>query len=112
FKLRRIDRLTVTEEHFNLEAPEHILKRQQIDTSAYIKAIYRIKASMAFRVYDEISDYEIDKNGDFFCRLLMPDVGAICGYAASFGKHCTILAPREAVIEMKRRLEESLKNYF
>ena len=111
FKLRRIGCLTVTEEHFNLEAPEHILNRQQIDTSAYIKAIYRIKASMAFRVYDEICDYETEENGDFLCRLMMPDVGAICGYAASFGEHCTILAPQEAVTEMKRRLAESLKNY-
>lgn len=111
FKLRRIGCLSVTGEHFHLEAPAHVLNRQQIDASTYIKAIYRIKANMAFRVYDEISDYETDQNGDFLCRLLMPDVETICGYAASFGEYCTVLAPREAVTEMKRRLEESLKNY-
>ena len=85
--------------------------RYALFQAAYVKAIYRIKASMAFRVYDEIYDYETEENGDFLCRLMMPDVGAICGYAASFGEHCTILAPQEAVTEMKRRFEESLKNY-
>jgi predicted DNA-binding transcriptional regulator YafY len=33
-------------------------------------------------------------------------------YASSFGEYATILAPQEAVDAMRRRLEESLRNYL
>lgn len=112
FKLRRIHSLDVTDAHFHLEIPEHILNQQKIDTRTSIKAIYRIAAKMAFRVYDEISQYETDENGHFICELVLPDVEAICGYAASYGEYCTILAPEDAVVEMKRRLERTLQNYM
>lgn len=112
FKLRRIDNLSVTDHHFDLVLPENILNWQKIDTSKYIKAEFEISAKMAFRVYDEISTYKINDHGDFVCELLLPDISTICNYAASFGEYCTIILPKEAVDELKRRLESSLKNYL
>lgn len=112
FKLRRIHSLILTEEHFNIEVPEDILTGQKLDTSSYIKAKFKVSATMAFRVYDEISSYETDENGDFIFELLLPDIGTVCGYAASFGEYCTIISPGEAVAKMKSQLENTLKNYF
>ncbi|MFA5659107.1 MAG: YafY family protein [Oscillospiraceae bacterium] len=112
FKLRRIDSLFITDDHFDLTAPESILNEQKIDTSLYIKAELVISKKMAFRVYDEISSYKINENGDFLCKLYLPDINTVCNYASSFGEYCTILSPAEAIEDMKRRLENSLKNYL
>lgn len=67
---------------------------------------------MAFRVYDEISKFKIDENGDFICELFLPDINTICTYAASFGEYCKILLPEQAVKEMKKRLKKALQNYI
>lgn len=112
FKLRRMDNLTVTEEIFNLPVPEHILKDQKMDTGLYIKASFLVCKEMSFRVYDEVSQFQVNDRGDFVFDLLLPDIRTICNYAATFGEYCTILSPEEAVSAMKLRLENSLKNYL
>jgi len=112
FKLRRINSLSLTKTYFDLTSPENIITEQKIDTGSYIKAEFRISAKMAFRVYDEISSYKINENGDFMCKLYLPNINTICTYAASFGEYCTITSPKEAIKEMKRKLESSLKNYL
>lgn len=112
FKLRRISELTLTEEQFELDAPENILGVQKFDFSKYIKTKLYVSSVMAFRVYDEISKFTINSNGDFICELYLPDVDTICTYAASFGEYCKILSPVQAAEEMKKRLEKSLRNYI
>ncbi|BAE82545.1 helix-turn-helix transcriptional regulator [Desulfitobacterium hafniense] len=112
FKLRRITELLVTDTGFDLKTPETIFTGQKLGTNPYIKAELLISKTMAFRVYDEISSYEIDEKGDFVCQLYLPDIATLCTYAASFGEYCTILSPEQAIAEMKCRLQNSLKNYF
>ena len=112
FKLRRVSELNIKNETFELSAPQSILTEWQMDEMTFIKAKFEISAKMAFRVYDEISDYKVTENGDFLCELLLPDLNAICSYATSFGEYCKILSPEAAIVEMKRRLENSLKYYL
>ncbi len=111
FKLRRITELAITDTGFEMETPKNICARQEPDTNAYIKAELLISKAMAFRVYDEISRYQINANGNFVCELYLPDISTICTYAASFGEYCTILSPQQAIAEMKCLLQNSLKNY-
>ncbi|TWH58322.1 putative DNA-binding transcriptional regulator YafY [Desulfitobacterium sp. LBE] len=111
FKLRRITELSVTNTGFEMKTPETIFAGQKLDADSYIKTELLISKIVAFRVYDEISHYEINENGDFVCQLYLPDIATICAYAASFGAYCTILSPEQAIAEMKRRLQNSLKNY-
>ncbi len=111
FKLRRIEKLAVLPRRFDMSAPEHVLSSQQLDTSHYIKAEVLISGSMAFRVHDEISAFSVVENGDFLCELYLPDVDTLCTYISSFGEYATILSPKLAVEEMRRRLETSLMNY-
>ncbi len=111
FKLRRIDSLTLTAEHFEKTAPAGVSLLPKVDTSRYIKAVYKISSLMTFRVYDEISSYTTDENGDFICEIYLPDISTVCGYAASFGEFCTILSPETAAAAMKERLKKILHLY-
>lgn len=111
FKLRRIESPVLLESHFDLPIPERVLELDETDSSNYIRTEMLISAKMAFRVYDEISLYKVQDNGDFLCEMDLPDINTICMYASSFGEYATILAPREAVDAMKRRLENTLQNY-
>lgn len=112
FKLRRITELAITPVGFELNAPANVLEDQQLDCACFVKTRLRISQEMAFRVYDEISQYELTDTGDFICELFLPDMGTICAYAASFGEYCTILSPDEAASQMKCRLQNSLQNYL
>lgn len=112
FKIRRIENPVLLDNHFDLPIPEHVLELEKPDTSNYIRTVMRISPKMAFRVYDEISNYQVKENGDFVCEMFLPDPDTICTYAASFGDCATILEPSEAVVEMKRRLEKSIQNYL
>ncbi|AET67974.1 putative transcriptional regulator [Desulfosporosinus orientis DSM 765] len=112
FKLRRITELFVTQKRFDMKAPVKVLGEQKFDSMFFIKTKMLISKEMAFRVYDEISRYELTETGDFICELYLPDIGTACTYAASFGEHCIILSPDEAISELKRRLENSLSNYL
>ncbi len=111
FKLRRIKNMVITEQHFEMEAPEHLLQPQKLQWDTYIRCCMHISSEMAYRVYDEMNDAKVLDNGSFICTLFMPDIDSICTYAASFGSHCTILEPPEAVEHMKKRLKDTLKNY-
>jgi predicted DNA-binding transcriptional regulator YafY len=112
FKLRRIENPVLLETHFDLPIPERVLEVQTDDSAHYIKTELMISAKMAFRVYDEISVYQVKNNGDFLCELFLPDIDTICMYASSFGEHATIMAPQEAVDAMKKRLDETMQNYL
>lgn len=112
FKIRRISELFVTDEVFQLSSPKRVIKDYKTNTNTFVKATFKLSPEMSFRVYDEISSYTVDADNNFICELYLPDINAVCDYAASFGQYCTILCPEEAAEKMKERLENTLKNYM
>ncbi len=112
FKIRRISKLYVTDEAFQLSSPKKVIKNYIADMDTFIKATFRISPEMSFRVYDEMSSYTVDSDNNFICELYLPDITAVCDYAASFGQYCTIISPVDAAKKMKERLENTLKNYI
>lgn len=112
FKLSRIAELEISEKHFNMDAPEQVLPRESFYTSSGINARLLVKKEMSFRVFDEISDFEINEEGDFICSLEMMDIENICDYAASFGPYAKILEPKAAYELLRERIEEMKKIYF
>lgn len=111
FKLRRIEDIIITDEHFEMSAPETI-PTDFMDTSRYILAEMIISKNMAFRVYDEVRDYSLLENGDFLCKVRFPDINTICSYVSTFGEHCRLTAPADAVAELKKRLKKIAEVYF
>ena len=112
FKLRRIENLKITENNFEMSVPEKIIFDEKKENLKLIKAKFKISKNMAFRVYDEFTDYEVLENGDFLCEILMPDINNICIYASSFGEFCRIIEPIEAREQLKIMVERMLKNCF
>lgn len=111
FKIRRIAKLSVIGESFQMTAPAKIFDKPTNNINN-IEAIFRISPQMAFRVYDEICSYDIDENGDYICKLCLPDINTVCTYATSFGEYCKIISPSQAVEQMKDQLKKTLDNYL
>lgn len=111
FKLRRMTEIELLPTHFEMEPPARVAAEPVAYSSMNIRAEYQIDACMAFRVYDEFSDFIPLENGGFLCRVTLPDLETVCMYAASFGANARIVSPPEAIEAMRERLEKSMKLY-
>ncbi len=96
FKLRRIRNLQVTDETFDMKAPNVISENDKTYNKTLITAKFEISKRMAFRVYDEFKEFDMNDNGDFICSAEFPDFITICSYAMSYGEFCKIIEPEEA----------------
>lgn len=113
FKLRRIENLELEEDTFQMEIPSIIPNiGKNYSTIQMIKAKLEISYKMAFRVYDEFTEYKELENGNFLCEILMPDIESICVYASSFGEFCRIIEPVQAKERLKGMVERMLKRCF
>lgn len=111
FKLRRISSIDVSEDRFSMKAPQTVAPQFSHDEDSLIEAVIQVSHSMAFRVYDEISDYTEDEKGNFICKVKMPDINTICVYAASFGEYAKIISPESAYNELRRRILKMTQIY-
>ncbi len=112
FKIRRIGDISVTDESFEKRAPEKLFSEYFMDRSKWIEVTFKISPIMAFRIYDEIENYQTDEHGNFICQLLLPDIDTVCSYAATYGEYCTVISPDNVKNEIKKRIEKTLKNYL
>lgn len=105
FKIRRIKKLSVTEEVFertseNFEIPENETKAPKV------KITMTIDKSQAYRVYDEFSekDIKVSENGDFVITSEIIENEYLYGYLLSFGEYVKITGPTR----LKKILEEKV----
>ena len=105
FKIRRIKKLSVTEEVFertseNFEIPENETKALKV------KITMTIDKSQAYRVYDEFSekDIKVSENGDFVITSEIIENEYLYGYLLSFGEYVKITGPTR----LKKILEEKV----
>ena len=111
FKLSRIKEIKILEEHFDRELP-----KDKEDKKVSFKSIdleLEISSSMAYRVYDEFENEDIIKNerGNFIIKVKYPENEWVYGYILSFGEYAKVLSPDRAKEIIKKRLENTLKNY-
>ncbi len=111
FKIRRIRELVITDNHFQMNIPQKVIREPFDFRKDYILATIQIDYSRAFRVYDEVKDYTIRDNGDFVCKIYFPDLESICNYAFSYGGYARIIAPEQAVNCMKEQIEKLFSSY-
>ena len=72
-----------------------------------------LDASMAYRVYDEFDENEIDQDADgsFTVRVSFPEGEWVYGYILSFGSSAEVLEPEELRTEFSRRIAQMKKKY-
>ena len=112
FKLRRIKRLEVLDEHFERAVPQKLLGNGTVFHDDFVTITLKISKKMAYRVYDEFSEYKLLSSGDFTVQLTMPRGDWVYQYLATFGEHCEVLAPEDIRLQIRDRLQKTLAQYL
>lgn len=112
FKIMRMSELKIINEKFNRKIS--IINLQYPEISKTIKLVLNIKKEMAYRVYDEFdeSNIEVIDNGDFIVRLEFPENDWLYGYILSFGEYLEIIEPLDIRNKIIEKLRNSLNNYL
>lgn len=111
FKLKRISEFTITHNQFERETPKQIFNKDYYNGSAETVKL-RISKELAYRVYDEFSQYELDKNGDFIATVSITDKFWVYSYISTLGNLAEILEPEHIRRNYIDFLQKILKNYI
>ena len=112
FKLRRMKELQPLDEHFVRTAPAKIFEGGKIFQDDFVTIQLKLSKKMAYRVYDEFSQYKTLPSGDFIAKLTMPRGDWVYQYLATFGEHCEILEPEDIRLQIKEKLQKTLAQYL
>ncbi len=112
FKLRRIKELEILSEHFERPIPAKIFGGEKIFQDDFVTITLKISEEMAYRVYDEFSQYEVLSDGSFLAKLTMPRGDWVYHYLATFGEHCEVLQPADIRLQIKEKLQKTLGQYL
>ena len=111
FKLNRIIDLEVLSDSF----PHQVFPELKKDLKQiYKKIVLRFSKEAAYRVYDEfdMTQIEIQTNGDFIVSAQMPEDTWLIGYLLTFGTQVDILEPaylKEVLAEQAKLIYEKNK---
>lgn len=111
FKLRRIKELSLLEEHFIRTAPAKLLEEETGFREEMVTLTLHIEKEMAYRVYDELPQWDIQPDGSFMAQLTMPRGEWVYQYLATFGEHGEVVAPEDIRRDVKETLQNALKKY-
>lgn len=114
FKVARIKELKILEEHFERELPKEKERKKEKNNFKNISLELEISKEMAYRVYEEFENEEINKNedGNFIVNVEYPENEWVYGYILSFGEYAKVLKPNYAKSIIKEKLQKTLKNYL
>lgn len=111
FKLTRITKLEVQSVGFSYK---EFPKLEESSQQTYKKIILRFPKEVAYRVYDEfdITQGEIQENGDLIVSAEMPEDTWLIGYLLTFGTQVDIIEPiylKDVLAEQARKIYEKNK---
>ena len=112
FKLRRIKNLVVLDEIFSRQKSEKVFNETKVFQDDVVTITLKLSKEMAYRVYDEFPDCTLLSDGSFKATLTMPRGEWIYHYLATFGEHCEVLEPMDIRIQIKEKLQKTLKQYL
>lgn len=112
FKIARIKEIKILEEHFKRELQQENKKEEYKFKTVTLEL--EISKKMAYRVYDEFEDREINKkeDGSFIINVEYPENEWVYGYILSFGEYVKVLSPERVKRTIKDKIEKILKNYL
>lgn len=112
FKLRRMKELSILPEVFERPIPGKIFDKEKVFQNNLVTITLRLSKEMAYRVYDEFTEYELLPDGGFLTRISMAEDEGIYYYLATFGEHCEVLHPENIRLQMKERLQKAFHLYL
>jgi len=112
FKLRRMKELELLSEHFECPTLAKIFDGETAFQDDFVTITLKLSMEMAYRVYDEFSQYEVLSDGSFLAKLTMPRGDWVYHYLATFGEHCEILEPNDIRLQVRDKLQKTLAQYF
>lgn len=89
-------------------------KEEQSTRQLYKKIVLRFPKEVAYRVYDEfdITQTEIQENGDLIVSAEMPEDAWLTGYLLTFGTQVDIIEPlylKDVLAEQAKKIYEKNK---
>lgn len=112
FKLKRMKELKTLGETFERQAPAKILSSSSVFQDDYVTITLKLSKEMAFRLYDEFTQYEVLEDGSFLACITMPRGQWVYYYIASFGEHCEVIEPEDIRLEIRDTLKKTLNHYL
>lgn len=112
FKLRRMKELKLLDERFERTASAKIFEGTKIFQDDFVTITLKLSKKMAYRIYDEFSQYKTLPSGDFIATLTMPRGDWVYQYLATFGEDCEIIEPEDIRLQIKDKLQKTLAQYL
>ena len=117
YKLSRIKNLALTDECFserNLLVGAEDSVQDNDDELQWLTLKLRIGQEMAYRVYDEFVESEIEKQGDgsFIVTTTMPENHGMCGFLLSYREYIEVLEPEHIRNMIKDEAEKIFKKHL
>ena len=116
YKLTRIKNLVLTNEHFvERDLPNRSDNSSgSWDIKQEVALKLRIDSKMAFRVYDDFSEKEVEKqaDGSFLVTVTFSEDGWVYGFLLSYGKHIEVLEPQHIRNIIREESANILKKYL
>jgi len=113
FKFNRMKKIEILPETFNSQAFTLLEVDAPGEPVPYLDVEMRFAPHMAYRVYDDFEEEDIEQNEDGSLTVLakMSDEDWIYGYLLSFGLSVEVLAPTSVREEMAKMAAEMQKRY-
>jgi len=117
YKLSRVKSLVITEEHFSkrdlttfIDNTSEIKNHKQAEIMIKI----RITPEMAYRVYDEFDEKNIEKQDDgcFIVTVSWTEDNWVHGYILSFGEYAQVLEPKHLRETIANKIKKMSKEYY
>lgn len=111
---RKADMTVEDEERRRSDAHAGHEEHQQVRTNVGVEEIVlRVAASEAWRIYDRFEEEEVTclKDGSFLIRMRVKVDEWVYGMILGFGPAAEVVGPAHVRDQMRRRLQETLKNY-
>ena len=116
YKLTRIKNLVITDEHF---AKRDLLAEldnptRNWDAQQEVTLKLRVDSKMAYRVYDDFGENEVEKqvDGNFLITTTLTEDSWVYGFLLSYGRYVEVIEPESVRDVLKEESKNILKKYL
>ena len=113
FKLTRVRKLIVTDEHFQKRDLSQVsLDDYQDHRRAEVDLKLKIAPEMTYRVYDEFESGQRQTDGSYIVSVTWPESEWLYGFILSFGEYIEVLKPEHVRAVIKAKSRKIMRKYY